>query len=320
VREYNTTRPHQAIAMAVPADRFSTTRAEAERELLPLRLPAVLALAPVPPVPADTLPAAPEPASAAIPHSPPGPYRGGPVEFERPVPASGNMQVAGRQFWLGPVRAGMVVTFWASTDVIHLTIGGARVKTVRSHLSAAGLTALAAAGARPAGPPPLPPAEPGAAIEVDRTVSKDGAVHLAGRYILAAEILGGRRVSVRVEQATLMFFDPATRELLRTRPNPLTWDQARRMRGARPAGPPPRPSAEPVTAQRVASNTGVIMIAGQKIALGRIHARRIVTVHVAADTITIDLASDDTRTVRRTTTQPVRSIKAQQPRKAAHVS
>jgi len=65
----------------------------------------------------------------------------------------------------------------------------------------------------------------------------------------------------------------------------------------------------------VANNTDVIMVAGQKIALGRIHARRIVTVHVAADTITIDLASDDTRVVRRTTTQPVRSIKAQQPRK-----
>jgi hypothetical protein len=58
---------------------------------------------------------------------------------------------------------------------------------------------------------------------------------------------------------------------------------------------------------------------GQKIALGRIHARQIVTVHVAADTITIDLG-EDTRTVRRTTTQPVRSIKAQQHRKAAHVS
>src|SRR4029077_5853636 len=171
-----------------------------------------------------------------------------------------------------------------------------------------------------AGPPPLPPAEPGAAIEVDRIVSKDGAVHLAGRYVLAAEILGARRVCVRVEQNTLMFFDPLTRELLRTRPSPLTWDQARRLRGARPAGPPPRPSAEPVTAQRVASNTGVIMVAGQKIALGRIHARRIVTVHVAAQVITIDLGGDDTRTVRRTTTQPVRSIKAQQHRKAAHGS
>ena len=127
-------------------------------------------------------------------------------------------------------------------------------------------------------------------------------------------------MSVRIEEGTLMFFDPGTRELLRTRPSPLTWDQARRLRGARPAGPPPRPSTEPVTAQRVASNTGVIMVAGQKIALGRIHARQIVTVHVAEATITIDLGGDDTRTVRRTTTQPVRSIKAQQPRKAAHVS
>jgi hypothetical protein len=117
-----------------------------------------------------------------------------------------------------------------------------------------------------------------------------------------------------------MFFDPLTRELLRTRLSPLSWDQARRMRGACPAGPPPRPSAEPVTAQWVASITGVIMVAGQKVALGRIHGRQIVTVHVAADTITIGLASDDTRVVWRTTTQPVRSIKAQQPRKAAHVS
>jgi transposase InsO family protein len=313
VSDYNTARPHQAIGMATPADRFSTGAAQAEQELLPLRLPAVIALAAAP---------AASPAGASADDEPPAArvYDGGPVEFERVVPASGNMQVARRQFWLGPDRSGLTVTFWASTDAIHLLIAGARIKTVRSHLSAADLTALAAQGGRPAGPPPLPPAEPGAAIEVDRIVSKDGAVHLASRYVLAAEILGGRRVSVRIEENTLMFFDPETRELLRTRPSPLTWDQARRLRGARAAGPPPRPSTEPVTAQRVASNTGVIMVAGQKIALGRIHARQIVTVHVAAETVTIDLGGEDTRTVRRTTTQPVRSIKAQQHRKAAHVS
>ena len=39
-----------------------------------------------------------------------------------------------------------------------------------------------------------------------------------------------------------------------------------------------------------------------------------------ADTVTIDLGGEDARTVRRTTTQPVRSIKAHRPRKAAHVS
>jgi hypothetical protein len=237
------------------------------------------------------------------------------------------MMVARRQFWLGPHRSGMTVTFWASTDVIHLLLAGTRIKTLRSHLSEAGLMALARAGGRPAGPPPLPAAEPGAAIQVERIVSKDGAVHLASRYVLAAEILGGRRVGIRIEESTLMFFDPETRELLRTRPSPLTWDQACRLRGARPAGPPPRPSTEPVTVQRRACNTGVIMVAGQKIALGRIHARRIVTAHVAENTITIDLDGDDVRTIRRTTTDPVLRVKAQnknqnknQPRKAAHVS
>jgi transposase InsO family protein len=306
VSEYNTTRPHQSLAMASPAERFSTAAAKSEEELLPLRLPSVIALAPVPSPPAE--PGA-RPAQAQ-------PYTSGPVEFERVVPPSGNMDATGRQFWLGPRRAGQVITFWADTDVIHLTAGGLRVKSVRSHLYTADLAKLIATGARPAGPPPLPKAEPGAAIEVERVVSKDGAVHLASRYVLAAEILGGRRVGIRIEASTLMFFDPATRELLRTRPSPLTWDQACRLWGASPAGPPPRPSTEPVTVQRRASNTGVIMVAGQKIALGRIHAGCIVTVHVAEHTITIDLGGDDTRTIRRTTTQAVRSIKAHRPRKA----
>jgi transposase InsO family protein len=319
VEEYNTRRPHQAIGMKTPAERFSTARAQAERELLPLRLPAVISLAPVPAMPAEPeQPAAGPPAE--VPERQPRPYAGGPVEFERVVPASGNMQVAGKQFWLGPARSGVTVTFWASTDVIHLVIAGARLKSLRSHLSTADLAALAASGGRPAGPPPLPPAEPGTAIEVDRTVARNGAVHLAGRYVPAGEILAGRRVSIRIEENTLMFFDPETRELLRTRPSPLTWDQARALHGARPAGPPPRPSAEPVTAQRRASNTGVIMVAGQKIALGRTHAGQVVTVHVAADTITIDLDDQDSRTVRRTTTQPVRSIKAARSRREPRVS
>jgi transposase InsO family protein len=312
VAEYNTTRPHQALGMATPADRFSTVRAKDEEKLLPVRLPAVLALSAHP---ASREPAGELAASAAAPV-----YDGGPVEFERVVPASGNMMVARRQFWLGPDRSGLTITIWASTEVLHLLLAGARIKTVRSHLTAADLTALAAQGGRPAGPPPLPPAEPGTAIEIDRLVTKDGNISLAGRYLPAAEILAGRRVSVRIEEATMMIFDPESRELLRTRPSPLTWDQARKLRGARPAGPPPQPSAAPVTAQRVASNTGSIMIAGQTIALGRIHARKIVTVHVTAQTITIDLGGDDTRTVLRTTTAPVRRIKAQQPRKAAHVS
>jgi hypothetical protein len=60
----------------------------------------------------------------------------------------------GRQFWLGPQRASQTVRFWAGVDVIHITIAGARVKSLRSHLSTADLTQLAGEGAVAAGPPP----------------------------------------------------------------------------------------------------------------------------------------------------------------------
>ncbi|MGH3844353.1 MAG: hypothetical protein ACRDR6_19280 [Pseudonocardiaceae bacterium] len=77
--------------------------------------------------------------------------------------ASGNLAVRGKQFWLGPAHAGVTVTFWADHDVIHLSIAGALVKTLRSHLSTTDLAALAATGdARPARhrcprPTPAPP-------------------------------------------------------------------------------------------------------------------------------------------------------------------
>jgi transposase InsO family protein len=311
VAQYNTTRPHQSIGMASPAERFSTAAAKAEQELLPLRLPAALTAAAAPPAPV------PVPAAGAGNR---GPYQSGPVEFERVVPPSGNMQVAGRQFWLGPHRAGITITFWADTEVIHLMTSGSRVKSVRSHLAPTDLVRLAADGARPAGPPPLPPAEPGSAIEVERVASSIGHISLGGKQLLAAEALAGRVLGIRIEQHTLTYFDPVTRELLRTRPNPLTWDQAQRLRGARRAGPPPHPATSPVTVQRRASNSGVIMVVGQKIALGRIHARKTVSVRVAADTVTIEIGADDIRTIRRTTDQPVRNLKAQRSRKTAKVS
>ncbi|MCU1625526.1 MAG: transposase [Pseudonocardia sp.] len=144
------------------------------------------------------------------------------------------------------------MTFWADHELIHLSISGARIKSVRSHLSSNDLAALAAAGGRPASPAPLPPTDPdGTALEIDRTVSRIGLVSLGGHAVLAAEILGGRRVSIRIEDATLMFFDPDTRELLRTRPNPLTYDQGPQAARSPPrrattaARPPRRSTAEP---------------------------------------------------------------------------
>ena len=89
----------------------------------------------------------------------PGRWPGGPVEFDRVVPPSGNMWVTNRQFWMGTHRAGMTARIWADCDLIHVLVSGIRIKTVRSHLSVADLARLIAQGAVPAGPSPLPPAE-----------------------------------------------------------------------------------------------------------------------------------------------------------------
>ena len=72
--------------------------------------------------------------------------------------------------------------------------------------------------------------------------------------------------------------------------------------------------------QRRASATGVIMVAGQNAALGRAHAGQTVTVMVCDATLAIELPDGDTRVIRRTTTQPVRSIKGQRPRTAGPIS
>jgi transposase InsO family protein len=319
VVQYNTRRPHQSLDMAVPADRFDTAAAKAkttrDEQLLPLKLPAVL-------TDAMTAGTAPDPVEGMLEPAredtilPGRRWVGDAVEFDRVVPASGNMSVAGKQFWLGPARAGTVVTFWADPDVIHLLIAGVRVKSFRSHLSVNDLAALYANGGRDAGPSPLPPPVTGTqAVEVDRTVGTTGLVSLGQHMVLAAEILAGRRVSIRVDQKTLMFFDPDSRDLLRVRPNPLSPTEIGKLRAARPAGPVPQPSTEPVRVQRRASNTGIVMVVGQKIALGRAHKHQTVAIDVAEHELTIYLDGGTTRVVPRTTDLPVRWLKAHRPRK-----
>jgi transposase InsO family protein len=323
VKEYNTDRPHQALDERVPvtpAGRFTPVPPQ-QRNLISLWLPATLEGAPAAgPEPVQPPPASTVPAASPPPPGRPAQWNGGPVEFDRVVPPSGNMWVANRQFWMGTHRAGMTARIWADCDLIHVLAGGTRLKTVRSHLSVNDLARLIAHGAVPAAPSPLPAAEDGDAVEVDRCVSRFGLVSLAGRQLHAAEILGGRRVTIRIEEHTLMFFDPVSRELLRIRHNPLTPEQVKGLQGVRPAGPPPRPAAEPIRVQRRASNTGVIMVVGQKIALGRSCQHQTVTVLVSETTLTVELGDGDTRVIRRTTTQPVRSIKGQRPRTATSVS
>jgi hypothetical protein len=59
----------------------------------------------------------------------------------------------------------------------------------------------------------------------------------------------------------------------------------------------------------------VIVVCRQRVTLGRIHAGRIVSVHVSEHTLAIEL-DDETRTLRRTTSRPVVVIKGSRPHRA----
>lgn len=151
-----------------------------------------------------------------------------------------------------------------------------------------------------------------------RCIGSGDITSLGGKPVLAAEILTGRRVGIRIEAGTLMFFDPQTHELLRTRPNPLTPAEVARLRGNRPAGPP-RPSLEPVRVQRPASKDGIICVCSQKVALGRTHRYQTVAIWVSETTLAIELDHGETSVVRRTTT-PVTNMKSTRPRSGRLVS
>ena len=125
VEQYNADRPHQGLdpdRPVTPAERFSAIPEE-RRKLLPVWVPPTLTAAATPV--GGSAKDADEDGTANAETSQPAieGWVGGPVEFDRVVPPSGNMQLAGKQFWLGPSRAGQVVRFWASVDLIHLLIG-----------------------------------------------------------------------------------------------------------------------------------------------------------------------------------------------------
>jgi hypothetical protein len=78
----------------------------------------------------------------------------------------------------------------------------------------------------------------------------------------------------------------------------------------------PRLSTEPVRVQRRASNTGVITVARQQVALSRGQTHQTVTVAVSETTLAIELSDGETRVVRRTSQKAVLGIKGQRPRTA----
>jgi hypothetical protein len=167
--------------------------------------------------------------------------------------------------------------------------------------------------AQPAGALPLPTgrAEPGTPTEVDRLVNATGTVALAGRQHPVGYHLTGRRVTVRLDGSLLQLI--ADGVLLRSLPNPLTPAEQARLRDARPAGPPPSTSPEPLRVERRVSSRGTLAVAGQRIHIGMIHAGLTVTVESADHTFRVQHGDELIAEVARTTTKAIARFKARKP-------
>ena len=300
-KDYNTRRPHQSLAMAFPAARFTAAAGDA----IGLRVPAELAGPPIPVVP-ETDPA-PGNGAAVLPARVPGDDQGSAVELDRAVPPSGNLWVAGQQVWLGPAMTGRTVRLWAGLDQVHVLLDGHRIKTLPSRLDARDLARLAAAGAQPAGPPPLPPAS-GDVTEVERTVNASGNVSLGDHIISAGLPLAGQRVTLRLDGPVAHVLSGGV--LARTVACPVPPEARPRLRGARPGTAQPTRLPEPLVVTRRVSVRGSVMAGGQKIQVGLSHARKTVQVTVGTDTYEIAVEPGITVTAARATGRDIRRHKA----------
>jgi hypothetical protein len=202
---------------------------------------------------------------------------------------------------------GRVIRIWADTQRVHVLAHGHRIKTLPSRRDGKDLARLAAGGAVPAGPAPLPPPA-GSVIEIERIINASGNISVGNHVISAGSPLAGQRVTLRLDGPVAHKL--ANGAVVRTVACPVPPSARQRLRGARAAvaGPPRLP--DPLTVTRRVSVRGAIMIGGQKIQVGLVHARKTAQVTVESDTYQITVEPGITITAPRTTSQDIKRHKA----------
>lgn len=303
VHTYNTARPHQALNMATPASLFRPN---------PQPEPTVVV---APEMPAMQLEAAAESQGSAALLVPTSAQA---MEFEAVIAASGQLGVLPRvqRVKLGQDYAGQRARVWADEHTIHVLVDGKLVKSVASRLDAGNLHELSLRGAVPAGPPPAAPAaarqgqlKPGAVVEIDRNVDQSGIAQLAGVAVTIGYELANQRVTLRLDGHLLHVVHDGV--LAKTLPAPIDADQRASLRGARVVtGEFPPPAVGAVRVERKVPADGVIMVARQRLRVGRTYAGELVTVHVEDTYFRITLNGADLSLHPRKEQRPVTRFRA----------
>lgn len=306
VHAYNTVRPHQSLDMSTPASLFRSRATE-----------------PVPHPAADTArsdePTGPLPPTTTS-NAGTGPQ---PIEMEARVPPSGVVVITGlQQLWVGKNYAGLTVTLWIGLSSIRILLADNLIKSVPSRVTTADLERLSQRGVRTGRPDPeaQAPTAVGTAgrprpIEIERTASRDGIVVVRGHQLALGASIAGTRVTLRLDGG--LIHATAGNMLLKTLPNPLPPHEIALIKGARPATSalPPPPPAGPQSVQRRVPKDGVVMVAGQRLRVGRTHAGTIVTIVVEDHHFRVLDGIKELSLHARTSTTPIRNFNAHRPRK-----
>jgi hypothetical protein len=241
--------------------------------------------------PVSGVAAHPVPAVSVAPGPVPGLVLGptvGAVEFDTVIAASGLLSVIAsvQRISMGAERAGQRAHVWVDEYTVHILIDGELVKTVASNLDAEDLHHLKMRGARPAGPPPAAPVTAragtlpaGAVIEADRSVDHNGTAELATHRLKVGPELAGKKVVLRLDGHLVHVVQDGV--LAKTLPSPIPAEQRGKIRGARVASTQqPAPPTGPMSVQRKVPRDGVVMVARQRLRIGRPYADNMVTIHV----------------------------------------
>jgi Integrase core domain len=306
VHAYNTVRPHQSLDMATPASLFRSRVTDPELH------------------PAADVGRPDKPASSIAPMTPPN-VRSGPlpIEMEARVPPSGVVVIAGlQQLWVGKNYAGLTVTLWIHLTSIHILLADEVIKTVSSRATTADLERLSLRGVRAGRPDPAEPTPPSTRsnggptpVEIDRTANRDGIVVVRGQELALGTGIAGTRVTLRFDVG--LIHASAGNMLLKTLPNPFSINEFQKIKGARPATAPLPlpPPAGPQSVQRRVPKDGVVMVAGQRLRVGRTHVGTIVTVVVEDHHFRVLDGIKELSLHARTSTKPIRNFNAHRPRK-----
>ncbi|NEA69172.1 helix-turn-helix domain-containing protein [Streptomyces sp. SID13588] len=159
------------------------------------------------------------------------------------------------------------------------------VYTWKAKYAAGGIEGLREASRRPkTSPTGLPAVErvgdlpAHQALEVDRTVDANGWIIFDRQRVKIGAELANKRITVRLDGQLLHAVHDGAR--VKTLPSPFTADERPKVLGARAAATqlPPLPAA--VSVERKVPRDGVVMVARQRLRVGRTYTNRIVTIYV----------------------------------------